>query len=84
MQQVIKFDERLLATIAELQPVGLMELAKVAQRVDVICYTDIPGAYTHVAILDALGLDVSLGVWLVDYDAVLIVAVSKLEALNGR
>jgi len=62
MQQVIKFDERLLAAVTELQPVGLVEFTKIAQRVDAISLADSRGANTHNAILDALGLDVSLGV----------------------
>ena len=42
MQQVVNFEERLLAGVAELQPVGLVELAKIIQRFDAICLADVP------------------------------------------
>lgn len=52
MQQVVNFRERFLATVAELQPVGLVEFAKVAQRVDAASLTDVRSADAQVAILN--------------------------------
>lgn len=46
MQQVVKFDERLLSAMAVLQPVGFVKFAKVAQRVDSVSYANVRGAYT--------------------------------------
>ena len=69
-EQVIQLHERLLAAIAILQPIKLVQFAKVAQRVDAVCLADVRGADTQVAILDALCLNVSLGVGFVDADEV--------------